>query len=160
MVKNVSIVVGVVIVVLIAAMIWMFRGQPAGETPLEVVDEEVSDQTALPLSPTEPQAVGIPTASPAASPAAGEQASVSISASGFSSATLTISVGGAVTFTNDGTSSHQVASAPHPLHTSYPPLNGPVLAVGESHSVTFTKAGRFAYHDHLNPGLTGVVVVE
>ena len=154
--KNVGIIVGVIIIVLLVAVFWMFRGRPAGETQLEVPDVTVSDE----ITPVVPS-TGAPSADgqPASNvPVAVEPLAVSITATGFTPAEVTVQGGGAVSFTNDDTQSHQVASAPHPVHTTYPPLNGEVLAKGETHTVTFTQAGSFRYHDHLNPGLTGVVV--
>lgn len=158
--KSVGIVIGIIIVVLLLAVFWMFRGRPAGEaqpaaTGSPRAQSRGSVGSSPVASPATPQAAASPVAPPVEAPAL-----VSIAATGFSPASITVPVGGAVSFTNNDTQSHQVASAPHPVHTNYPPLNGAVLAAGETQTVTFTQAGSFNYHDHLNPGLTGVVVVQ
>ncbi|TSC71708.1 MAG: plastocyanin-like protein [Parcubacteria group bacterium Gr01-1014_38] len=162
--KGLGIGIAVILVVVLIAVFWMFRGQPAGETLLPV------PPTATPLDGTgrfpSPTAsadtgglpgVGSPQASPTV-PTSG--ATVSIATTGFSPATVSVPVNGTVTFTNSDTQSHQVSSDPHPIHTNYPPLNGDVLAPGQSRTVTFTQAGTFGYHDHLNPGLRGTVTVR
>src|SRR3989344_2395368 len=61
------------------------------------------------------------------------------------------------------------ASASHPSHTVYPTTGGCIgstfdackgLAQGESFDFTFNEAGEWKYHDHLNPGRTGTIIVE
>lgn len=86
---------------------------------------------------------------------------VEITAAGFSPQSITIKAGQAVTWINKDKSSHQVASAVHPTHLVYPPLNTiGLLTSGEGKPLVFPQAGTFKYHDHLNPGFTGEVVVE
>lgn len=85
---------------------------------------------------------------------------VTYSDSGFSPATVTVKVGGAVEFKNDSASNIQVNSAAHPVHTQFPELNVGQIAPGESKSVTFTTAGTKKYHNHLNASQTGTIVVE
>jgi len=89
-----------------------------------------------------------------------EEMTVRISSSGFSPDSVTIKVDGKVTFINDDSADHQVASAPHPVHTDYPKLNVGVLKPGEMGTAEFDKTGTFGYHDHLNPTMRGEVVVE
>lgn len=105
-----------------------------------------------------------PAPSPAPSASSGammhEEHKVSITASGFVPKTITIKAGQSVTWTNNDTQDHTVNSAPHPTHTAYPPLNLGVIKPGESKSLAFPTAGTYKYHDHLNPSLTGSVVVE
>lgn len=88
-------------------------------------------------------------------------ATVSITSSGFVPATVTVKAGQAVTWKNTATSTHWPASNPHPEHTGlsgFDALRG--LSAGETYSYTFARAGTFPYHDHLNPLLTGTVIVE
>lgn len=152
--KNLWIAVGVAAVIVVLIIIVASSGRqqtvpaspPAASLPaLDVVPEATPELSPLTTSPT-PSPVGAMT--------------VAISASGFAPATLTVKVGDTVIFTNNDAANHQVASAVHPTHLIYPPLNGPVLAPGMSHTVAFTSAGTFKYHDHLNPGLTGRIVVQ
>ena len=75
---------------------------------------------------------------------------------------LFIVVNQRVTFVNRDSIAHQIASDPHPIHTDCPPLNAVgFLSPGQSGSSTmFTLSGTCGYHDHLNPGLTGKVVIR
>jgi len=165
--KGLGIGIAVILVVVVIAVFWMFRGRPAGETLLPVPPTATPlDGTGRFLSPTASTdtgglpGVGSPQASPTV-PTSG--ATVSIAAAGFSRfspATVSVPVNGTVTFTNSDKQSHQVSSDHHPIHTNYLPLNGDVLAPGQSRTVTFTQAGTFGYHDHLNPGLRGTVTVR
>ena len=78
----------------------------------------------------------------------------------FFPTSLTVKQGDTVTFTNNDATPHQLASDPHPAHTGYTPLNAGIIATGSSVTVRFTKKGSFVYHDHLNPTITGKIVVE
>lgn len=97
-------------------------------------------------------------ASPSA--AVSEKNLVMITASGFEPKVITIKAGEAVTWKNTDSLNHTVDSAPHPTHTSYPPLNLGLIAPGTSKSLVFPTPGTYKYHDHLNPSLTGQVVVQ
>ena len=100
---------------------------------------------------------------------------ITITSSGFSPATLEIAKGEAVMFVNKDSSKHWPASAAHPTHKVYPgsdikkcgtdeqnsifdACHG--LVNGESFSFTFSESGEWRYHDHLNPGSSGVIIVR
>lgn len=86
---------------------------------------------------------------------------VSMTSTGFSPATLTVKAGSTVTFQNDDTANHWIASNPHPTHTALPGFDAKkVIAPGASYSYTFTQTGTWSYHDHLNSEMTGTIVVE
>ncbi len=94
---------------------------------------------------------------------------VEITSSGFSPSTLTINAGDTVTFVNKDSRPHWPASAVHPTHTVYPESGGCIgskfdackgLAQDETFSFKFDQKGTWKYHDHLNPGLTGTIVVQ
>ena len=54
-----------------------------------------------------------------------------------------------------------VASNPHPIHTDYSDFDAKRgYAKGERYSFTFFKQGTWKYHNHLNSGESGVIVVE
>jgi plastocyanin len=95
--------------------------------------------------------------------------------SGYSPSTLRVKIGETVTFKNESSKSMWPASAFHPTHTVYsgtsldehcPDTAGTAFDAckgflpGSSWSFKFTKAGTWKYHDHLNPGATGTIVVE
>ena len=100
---------------------------------------------------------------------------VTITDSGYSPQSLTISSGDTVVWKNDGSQENWPASAMHPTHTVYPgsgiekcgtseqsgifdACKG--LENGESWSFTFNDAGKWNYHDHLNVRMFGSVSVE
>ncbi len=86
---------------------------------------------------------------------------VTCSAEGFSPAVLSIKVGDIVTFTNKSKKGFWPASNSHPVHTDYPEFDAKKeIANGKTYEFTFTKAGEWGYHNHLNPKMIGVVVVK
>ncbi len=86
--------------------------------------------------------------------------SVSLTAKGFSPATISVKKGTVITFTNQDTKPHQVASDPHPIHTALPGFVSTALSKGASYSFVFEKTGTYTYHDHLNPlKFNGTVMV-
>lgn len=110
-----------------------------------------------------------PTNTPSASTAASqspseamknEEQTVTLTSDGFSPQTLTVTVGTKVTWVNKSGEEGNVSSDPHPIHTSYPPLNLHGFASGASVNLVFDKAGTYGYHNHLNPSQTGTVVVK
>lgn len=90
-----------------------------------------------------------------------QQNVVTVTSTGFSPQNLAVKIGAVVTWANDDSKDHTVNSAPHPTHTSYPPLNNiGTLKAGEKKGFMFDAAGTYNYHDHLNPSLTGTITVE
>lgn len=92
-------------------------------------------------------------------------------ANGFSTSSITfkIPVGAAVEFFNKSNEDMWVASNPHPTHSSYPTTGGCIASTfdscrgippGGSWSFVFDVAGTWGYHNHLNPGHKGTVVVR
>ncbi len=88
------------------------------------------------------------------------QVNVTLTANGFSPATLTIKAGKKVTWENKSGSTATVNSNPHPVHTAYPPLNLGNFSDGGTLSLTFDKPGTYGYHNHLNPSQSGTIVVQ
>lgn len=88
-------------------------------------------------------------------------ATVTISSTGFSPATVTIATGQTVRFVNSGGSKSWPASDPHPVHSGLPGFDARRgLGNGESYTYTFTQTGTFGYHDHNNPSHTGSIIVQ
>jgi plastocyanin len=86
---------------------------------------------------------------------------ISILSGKFDKPEVTISVNDSVEWVNkDTTGTHQIASDPHPTHYDLPGLESGALGLNQSFKFTFKEAGTFTYHDHLNPSLTGVVIVK
>lgn len=93
-------------------------------------------------------------------------ATITITAAGVSPAGVTVAVGQTVTFVNNDTRPHEMASNPHPQHGTCPSIEGGVgrLAAGET-KVTraFANSGSCGYHDHLNASsnsLKGTITVQ
>lgn len=98
-------------------------------------------------------------------------ATVTYNGSTFSPQEVTIKKGGTVTWKNTSGGSMWVASAQHPAHTVYsgtsrtehcPDTSGTAFdqcVGGGDYSFTFSKAGTWGYHDHLNPSAFGKIVV-
>lgn len=116
-----------------------------------------SDKTEVPQSETS-TSESQSSASEAAIPM--QEVKISITAGGFSPKAITLRIGQSVTFENMDSANHTVNSDPHPIHNLYPFLNAEVIKSGESKTIIFEKAGKYTYHDHLNPSLTGSVTVE
>ncbi len=85
---------------------------------------------------------------------------VSVTSTGFEPQTITIKAGQKVVWTNKSGASVTVNSDSHPTHLLWPFLNLGEFSDGASVSVVFDKAGKYTYHNHLNPSQTGTVIVE
>ena len=94
---------------------------------------------------------------------------IKISANGFSPSKITIKQGETVQFMNKDTKPHWPASAVHPTHAAYSETGGCIgskfdactpLKQNQTFNFTFNKIGTWGYHDHLNPEMTGTVVVK
>ncbi|MEK7625311.1 MAG: hypothetical protein AAB467_03105 [Patescibacteria group bacterium] len=125
------------------------------------------------LLPTkQPESQITPGQSPVTAEAKG---TVVYSESGFLPASLTVKKGETVTWKNESSRSMWTASAMHPAHRGYsgtaleehcPDTAGTAFDAckgflpGETWSFTFQKIGTWPYHDHLNGGFYGKVIVE
>ena len=86
---------------------------------------------------------------------------VRMTADSFDPATLTIKVGDTVEFKNESGEDKWPASNVHPTHELYPGFDAQKTVLdGDSYEFTFDRAGRWGYHDHLNPDIQGTIVVE
>jgi len=93
-------------------------------------------------------------------------ATVTMTANGLSSGSVTVAVGQTVTFINNDTRPHEIASNPHPQHGSCPGIEAGlgVISPGQT-KVThnFANAGTCGYHDHqddTNTRFQGAIVVQ
>lgn len=89
--------------------------------------------------------------------------------SGYEPSILTVKDGTSVTFKNNSTHSMWTASNDHPTHRLYPESGGCIgskfdackgIMPGESWTFKFDIAGTWKYHNHLEPGDTGTIVVQ
>ncbi|MGD0115951.1 MAG: cupredoxin family copper-binding protein [Dehalococcoidia bacterium] len=93
------------------------------------------------------------TGTPAASGTAPAQASVTIKDFAFSPPSVTIQVGGTVTWTNNGPSAHTATADDGSFDSGS-------LAAGKTFQHTFQTAGTFSYHCTIHPFMTAEVVVQ
>jgi plastocyanin len=92
------------------------------------------------------------TASATGSPAAVAGDQVTIDNFAFAPATLTVKVGGTVTWTNRDEEPHTVAATDGSFHS-------PGMGTGATFSHTFPTAGKFDYVCSIHPSMHGTVVV-
>jgi plastocyanin len=78
---------------------------------------------------------------------------VTIAGFAFSPATVTVSVGDTVTWTNNDAATHSATANGGSFDTGN-------IGNGASDSVTFDTAGTFAYHCSIHAAMTGTVVVQ
>ena len=85
---------------------------------------------------------------------------VHVTQKGFEPASVEVGAGETVVFENLDDEGHWPASDDHPTHERYPAFDPKKpVGPGTSWSVTLEKPGGWEYHDHMNPTLTGEVVV-
>ncbi|MDO8619573.1 MAG: cupredoxin domain-containing protein [Candidatus Daviesbacteria bacterium] len=141
----------IIIVVVVLALVAGFFLLTRNSTPLSTTTgpENISTESASPSS------------SPASSSATTTQNLVTVGSAGYNPASITIKAGDTITWKNTDSANHTVNSDPHPTHGLYPILNTVgLLQPGKEKSATFTTAGTYTYHDHLNPSLKGTVTVQ
>jgi len=151
----------IVAVVLVGGYFLFFRSTPRS-TPLisgsssiqPTVQPTISEQPFQPLT--------------SKAPAAKENV-VTYTDSGYSPSILKIKKGETVIFKNQSSRAMWTASAVHPTHRVYPTSGGCLgstfdacagIQPGNSWSFNFDIVGSWKYHNHLNPGDTGTIVVE
>ncbi len=154
--------ISIVIVVLVGGYFLFVRGV---QQPTPSVSEPSSQQPT-----TQPQVSEQPSEQPPASQApAVKENVVTYTSSGYSPSTLTIKKDETVTFKNQSSQSMWTASAVHPTHRAYPESGGCLgstfdacagVQPGGEWLFKFDISGTWKYHNHLNPGDTGTIVVK
>jgi plastocyanin len=93
-------------------------------------------------------------------------ATITITSAGVvSPSSVTINNGESVTFVNNDSRVHEMASDPHPVHTDCPPINAlGTLQPGQSRLTNaMTTSRTCGFHDHLNDtnaNLKGTIVIR
>lgn len=80
--------------------------------------------------------------------------------SGFVPKDITVKAGTTVAWINKSGKTATVNSDNHPAHLLYPFLNLGEFPNSSSLQAAFDKAGKYNYHNHLNPSETGTITVE
>lgn len=149
----------IVLIIILGVGGWYVFSHPATTAPAPVVETPVAEESAtttdaLPAGPVV----------------------VMYTANGFSPASVTVTEGQTVKWMNETSGKMWVGSAMHPTHTAYDSTTkdahcaagytGPLPFdeckaedPGVSYSFTFTKAGTWKYHDHMNTPMFGTVIV-
>ena len=100
-----------------------------------------------------PAASAAPSVAPSVAPPDATGSAVSIASFKFEPATLTISVGTTVTWTNNDSASHTVTADDGSFKSG-------TLGKGGTFSQTFATAGTFAYHCNFHSSMTGTITVQ
>lgn len=93
------------------------------------------------------------TTTPTTTPTQTQGNAVSIQNMAFSPATITVSVGTTVTWTNNDTTAHTVISDTGAFSSG-------TLGSGGAFSRNFSTAGTFPYHCSIHPEMKGTVIVQ
>lgn len=157
----------VVLIVVIGGWYWYANMNRANApAPSESQTPAGEAQTSTPLNSNQ-------TSTPAGA-SLNQPAVIAYTDSGYSPDTLTVKIGTSVTWQNQSSGNMWTASNVHPTHTLY---DGTSLrqhcanptpnsfdechadSPGSSWSFTFNKVGTWKYHNHVDPGMTGTVLV-
>ena len=87
-------------------------------------------------------------------------ATITYDGNGFSPSTVTVKAGATILIKNTSSDPLQLNSDPHPTHTDDEELNVGAIDAGSSQTFTVSKTGTHGYHNHLNPGQRGTIVVQ
>jgi plastocyanin len=84
-------------------------------------------------------------------------ATITITATGVSPSTVTVAAGSRVTFVNNDSRPHDMASDPHPAHTDCPGVTVGFLQAGQSATTQNLNTVRTCgFHDHNQPDVTSL----
>ena len=84
-------------------------------------------------------------------------ATITITAAGVSPKNVTVAPGSRVTFVNNDSRRHDMASDPHPAHTDCPEVTVGDLGPGQSGTTQNLNTVRTCgFHDHNQPGVTSL----
>jgi len=88
------------------------------------------------------------------------QQTVTLTAAGFTPQIITVNVNTVVIWINKSDAAGSVNSDSYPTNLLFPLLNLGRFDNGSSLATTFTKAGKYTYHNQLNSAQTGTVIVK
>ena len=155
-----GIVWGIVILIVLVGGYFFYSSKSSQQQPATNASQSAAQtsQTAFPEASNPPSNPNIsPNDVPSLAP---KNQEVTMTADGFSPASLTIPSGTTVLFINKDTVGHWPASGVHPTHQVCPGLDAlRIVQPGESYGFKFTNAKTCPIHDHLNPSLKGSVTV-
>ncbi len=139
--SNKIIIALVVLIVVVGGILLLVTGQKKSSS--EMTSSNPSQQT-----------------NPANSPQNQQNATVTLTNSGFDPATLTVKPGTRVIWVNKMGEAATVNSAEYPNNLAYPPLNLGEFNTGSSVQLVFDKPGTYKYYDYKHRTNTGVIIVK
>jgi plastocyanin len=171
------VVIGVVVIVILLYLAFsMFNSEsmPDHQAATSTVPVATTTTAATTTAGAAATAPARTPATPDTGTAASKNVTVTYGSNGFSPASVTVPVGGTVTWVNQGTDRMWVGSSRHPDHTVYDGTSTSQhcsggtatsaavfdqCSAGTRYTFTFTKAGTWYYHNHANAGHFGSVTV-
>ena len=88
---------------------------------------------------------------------AADAVTITITAAGASPGSVSVALGGRVTFVNNDTRAHDMSSDPHPEHTDCPEITVGFIQPGQSRTTqNLTRARSCGYHDHNQPSVASL----
>lgn len=170
-----STIIWIIIIILIILGVWWYVASNTGtETPVPPSAHTAQNAQHDSEAASSANAAASSSESMSASSTAPMTAEVTLTANGFSPASVTIAKGGTVTWKDTSGGSMWIASNVHPNHTDYdgtsrsqhcaPGYTGPTpfdqCGTGTTYSFTFDQTGTWTYHNHRQSSQVGTVIVK
>lgn len=132
---NIKILIGIIAVIVLAGGYFLFANSPKNAPVNQTATQALTSQAL-------------------------ENGLIDVTVGGFSPNTIKVKAGANIVWINKSGTDANVSSADHPAHKVYQALNLGNFKDGSSVQLRFDAPGTYNYHNHLNPGQTGTVVVE
>lgn len=130
----------------------------AGDAYTITENDAHADEIFIPPAQSAAPTVPEPSMTPAVP--ASQSVRVAYTNAGFSPRSIAVKRGTAVIFLNESDDALWIGSDPHPLHEWLPGFDSRAgFQMGESYTFVFVKAGSWGYHNHVNPGEAGMIIV-
>lgn len=146
--KKAVIALGILVIVIAGAALWMLRKDPSATDSTNTTPTNSSNDSSQSSTPND-----------AVTPT-GSEAVITYADSGYSPSSITVKAGDKVIIKNTSSRSMQFDSDPHPAHTINPELNVGAVPAGQEMSFVVDTKGTFGYHNHLNASQKGTIIVE
>lgn len=155
---NNKIIIGVIVSVVVIGGGILLLSKNNQQPPQTVTKQPPVTTTTQPTQ--EPISSPLASQAPSGTMITEEAGAVTVTTMGFVPQTITVKPGTKVTWINKSGDVANVSSDFHPTHLVYPPLNLGSFTDKSSVSLVFDKPGTYNYHNHLNPGEKGTVIVQ
>jgi plastocyanin len=152
-----------IVVLLVGIAVFAIGGGKSGKSNSSMAGSNNSSQS-NPTTATTP-----PTQPPASSESDANcpvqtDPTISYTGSAFEPACVKVASGTKVTWKNTSSQELQLGANPHPSHTGNREVSNNLFTLdipaGGTDSSQLTTKGQHGFHNHLNPGVTGLIVVQ